>query len=312
MPKFLRTFIVFAFLLLLVLTPSFLLAQNSLTVTIRVGLVNLTLSGQTIPQAQVTIMEHGSVVGTTTADNGGNFSKTLTGLEEGIYQISLYATDFEGETTSTVVYSIALTAGTDTALENIILPSTVFLSETSLAIGDNLRIYGQGVISSTITLLFNGISHSYFSSKTTTADNNGDWEYNFSTDDLNADEYSVFVKISTADGYQSESSKVLSFLLQSRPAITPGASSTTTETTTTTVTVTATPTPGQIFLARIPDFLKFFDIDGSGRIELREIFDSVKLWVDSWHNQQDYNCDLNNDNICNIIDFSILMSYIGR
>ncbi len=318
------------FLLLIIFPRNLLLAQNSLNVTIRVGLVNLTLSGKTSPQAQVTIKKEGAVVGTTTSENNGDFSKTLTGLEEGIHQISLYATDTEGETTSTVNYSIALIAGTDTTLGNIILPSTVFLSDEEIINGDDLEIYGYGAPLSVITIFISNTGGSL--TKTTVVDNNGYWQYIFETSELGEGEGTLYVKLSTTEGYQSEASKTLSFEIQSAPTPTPTPTVTSASTSETTQTgtssiLTPTPVPSPIpfFLAKIPRFLNFFDIDGSGKIEVTEVFASVKAWVDEWRTvlvealgpektrvEEPLRCDLNRDGECNLIDLSILLYYVGK
>jgi len=68
-----------------------------------------------------------------------------------------------------------------------------------------------------------------------------------------------------------------------------------------------------------------FDIDGSGRIEVAEVFASVKAWVDEWRVvvvealepektkvEEPFRCDLNGDGECNLIDLSILLYYVGR
>ena len=68
-----------------------------------------------------------------------------------------------------------------------------------------------------------------------------------------------------------------------------------------------------------------FDIDGSGRIEVAEVFASVKAWVNEWQIavvealepekakvEEPFRCDLNRDGECNLLDFSILLYYVGR
>ncbi len=76
----------------------------------------------------------------------------------------------------------------------------------------------------------------------------------------------------------------------------------------------------------IPPVLKFFDLDESGRIEATEVFTAVKSWVDEWREtlieeiaiaegeifekQEIKKCDINNDDMCNLADFSILLFYV--
>lgn len=103
------------------------------------------------------------------------------------------------------------------------------------------------------------------------------------------------------------------------PASTPATVVTEPTTTTSTITPTPTPTPA------LPRFLRFFDIDGSGRIEVVELFSAVKRWVDEWKSfikediageielaEEFRNCDLNQDGRCDLVDLSILLYYVGR
>lgn len=75
---------------------------------------------------------------------------------------------------------------------------------------------------------------------------------------------------------------------------------------------------------------KNFDADSSGKIEVYELYNTVKTWVEDWkfniEIQTAYakgeiveedvlkpeKCDLNNDGVCNVIDLSILLYYIER
>jgi len=73
-----------------------------------------------------------------------------------------------------------------------------------------------------------------------------------------------------------------------------------------------------------------FDFDSSGKVEVYELYNTVKTWVDDWKINIEVEtayakgeiiedklvrpekCDLNNDNVCNVIDLSILLYYIER
>jgi hypothetical protein len=119
------------------------------------------------------------------------------------------------------------------------------------------------------------------------------------------------------------------------PTPTPTAPASTTSIPTNTLTQTAPSTMPSIILPSpvtpasttrnafsLPPFLQIFDIDGTGKIELAQLYRVVKLWVDDWknileehgHNQITVHktCDINNDKICDMKDFSILMFYVER
>jgi len=87
--------------------------------------------------------------------------------------------------------------------------------------------------------------------------------------------------------------------------------------------VPSTPTPTSISKKpttkpNLPFLIRVFDIDGDDKIEADELFPSIKLWVGEWRNVllkasvEGKKCDLNNDNKCDLKDFSILMYYVGR
>lgn len=296
---------------------SFPVFAESLNVSIRVGETILTFSGKASPEAQITFLEDGAVVGTTQADVNGDFSKSLTYFEEGIRTVGIYATDSQNRTTSTVSYSVSLTLGVNTTVGNVILPATIAISPSSLTAGEILTVSGEAVASSTVNL--------FFSNSTTasaTASSQGVWQYDYDTGGLTAGDYSVYVKVSTGGGYISEQSETKTFSVSvvSTPTITPtptpGPTSTPGPGPTSTPgpAATVTPTPKKaVGLWFLPAMLKIFDINDSGKIELAELCEVVQKWVGLWREKPKITtCDLNHDGKCNLVDFSILMYYVNR
>lgn len=308
--------IVFIFLLLPFSQSEFCYAQTELTVTIGVGDTVLTFSGKTSPGALVTLVENGAVVGTTIADNQGNFSKSLLAQTPGVHLIGIYATDENTLTTPTVNYSVSLTASVETTLSNIILPPTISLSTNALDKGNSLGISGLSVPVSTVTLFISSTT----TTKTVSSGSDGSWSYSLNTGDLEQGDHSVYAKTTVTVGYQSESSTILSFKVNPAPTPTSGPETASTLVSTTAIspavfltsavpTVTIVPT-----IPTIPAILAIFDIDRSGRIELSELFEAVKAWVTEWREKplEEARCDLNGDGKCNLIDLSILLYYVGR
>jgi len=228
------------------------------------------------------VVEGGSVVGTATADGQGNFSKHLLAQTPGIHALGIYSTDRDGLATSTVGYSVSLTAQTETALLSITLPPTISLSTTELRTGGALKISGLTVPSSTVALFISPTAIT----KSVVSSSDGYWEYLLNTAELGVGGYQVYAKTTTSVGYQSETSELLDFAI-----------------------ISAAPT-----LPLLPTTVAFFDADGSGTIELAEIFETVKAWVNQWRigAAGEERCDLNGDGVCNLVDFSILLYYIGR
>ena len=297
-------FIIFLIILCFVF-PVLTKSETELTVSISVGYTTMTFTGRSSPNAQITITEGGVTAGTTLTDSSGLFSKSLLFQEPEVHDYSLYATDTNGTNTSTINYSVSLIAGTETTLSNIILPATVSISGTGIARGDALRIFGLAVPSSTITIFIIGTGTDI--NKTTTSDVNGSWEYSFDTSVLSVGSFYTYVKVSTTDGYQSESSENKNFEMHPAPTATPGLSTgIVTPTITDTAVLTPTPTPGLF------SFLQPFDVDGNGKLEIAEVFDAMRIWVGLWRNNEGKTCDLNNDQICKFFDFSILLYYVER
>lgn len=122
------------------------------------------------------------------------------------------------------------------------------------------------------------------------------------------------------------------------PTATPTQSSSSTSTTsTTTETITTAKKEDNLIKKIIREIdlklkliQKNFDFDSSGKIEVYELYNTVRAWVEDWkfniEIQTAYakgeiveedvlkpeKCDLNNDGVCNVIDLSILLYYIER
>jgi hypothetical protein len=66
-----------------------------------------------------------------------------------------------------------------------------------------------------------------------------------------------------------------------------------------------------IIVAPTLPYLKLFDFDGNGIIDDYEFRQSVLLWGKYWRQyrqgEEELSCDLNDDTVCDIVDFSILL-----
>lgn len=253
--------------------------QTSLTVALAVGDTVFDVFGLVSPYATVTISEGSGVLATTVADGQGTFNQKLYAQTPGVHTYKIYATDRRGVTTATVSYSVSLTAQAETTLGEIVLPPSLQLSSSELNQGDFLTLSGSTPPWATVSLFFTG------GRRTTQviAGEDGSWEYRLEMADLTAgSSYEVSARVSTASGRQSEVSTVLAFKIRS---VTP----------------------------ELPPLLKVFDLDQTGKIEITEVAEVVRRWAESWQKKvSSWICDLNNDGQCTLIDFSILLYYVGR
>lgn len=294
MAKWLRIIFIFPFSLLLFTFPT-ARAQTELTVSMTVGDTSLLISGKTSPEALVTFKEGEATIGTTTAFADGFFSKRFTAQTPGIHTFGIYAKDKSGLASSTITSSLALTAAAETALSNLMLPPTISLDKNTATQGETVKISGMTVPSSTVAIF---IFETRIANVTSSA-TNGAWSYSLDTSSISLGDQSIYAKTTTAEGYQSQTSQTLT--LKVNPA-------------------TALP-PAWVLPPLLPRPVATYDLDGDGRLNFSEMGALIKAWVEDWRQWLAritsptggaISCDLNADGICNLIDFSILLYYIGR
>lgn len=270
-----------------------LVLAESLSVSMTVGSTNITFSGYTSPNSQVVIKEDGSVVGTTTSDSSGNWTKTISVAIPTLHSYDLYATDTLSLSTATVTYSLNVIGNTTTTIDNIVLPPTITSSAYAVS--------GSAYPSSTVTL-----TSSSGDTYSLTVAASGLWTYDLSS--LTGGPYTI-TAVNTVGSYLSINSTSLSFngpTPSSAPASsTPNPSSSSEgsqSTTPPTSSPSPTPTPKQL-----PFFIKLYDTNSDDTLSLSELITIVTNWL-----TKHVPCDLNRDKACNLIDLSILLYYIGR
>lgn len=289
MRYFVPILVTFTFLLF----TTFVFAE-SLSVSMTVGSTNIAFSGYTSPNSQVVIKEDGSVVGTTTSNSIGNWTKTISVSTPTLHSYDLYATDTLSLSTATVTYSLNVIGNTTTNIDNIVLPPTITSSLFTIS--------GSAYPSSTITL-----TSSSGDTYSLTVAASGLWTYDLSS--LTGGPYTI-TAINTVGSYLSINSTSLSFngpTPSSAPASsTPSPSSASSEgspsTTSPSPSPSPTPTPKQL-----PFFIKLYDTNSDDTLSLTELIAIVTNWL-SGH----LPCDLNKDKTCSLVDLSILLYYIGR
>lgn len=297
-------------------------SQELVSTSVEVGDTKLIITGQAFPGAFITITENGIAIGTVTAGPEGNFQKTLFAQEDGNRLIGLTGIDLLGRSTSLAVYSLNLVRGIDNLLSEIILPPTVSLSANEITQGESVNFEGYGPPGAEI-LVFEGKTEI----GRTTADSLGHYLYQYEHVSLSVGNYDFSLKAWLGDR-ESQASQRVVLTVKALPLPTPTTAMVTpaltpvfiSETPTPELTPTLTPT-----LRLLPEFLKPFDINHDGRLNRGEFWPAVEIWVKSWQTfgaelkekglktmAVKHDCDLNRDNFCDLIDFSILLYNIGR
>lgn len=263
---------------------------ESLSVSLQVGSTEVSFSGYTSPNSQVLVKEGTSVIGTTTSDNLGNWTKVITvAIPDTPHTYTLTAIDTSARTTTPLSYNLNVAGNTTTTLDNIVLPPTFAIN--------NHTALGSAYPLATLTL-----SSSNGQTTSTTADSSGNWEI-----DLHSLAFTSSVSLqvtATVGSYLSINTASLAYHpLASAPSPTsesPAPSASTTPSPTTVSTPSFFPSP-------TPFFIPVYDADGNGRLSLDELFEIVKNWLTQY-----LPCDLNRDNVCNLVDLSVLLYYVER
>lgn len=147
--------------------------NGSVTITATVPDCTVTFSGYAPKNSTITFKDSGSVIGTTTANTSGVFTKTIVSTP-GSHDFSMYATDTAGRTTPETFFSgVNLINQTDNPINNIHLPPTIALSKSSIYKGETVSVFGHAAPGSTVHVFVNGVE------KYTAAVPTGDWQYTF-------------------------------------------------------------------------------------------------------------------------------------
>lgn len=92
----------------------------SLTIPFPNGDVRFT--GDAFPNALVTVLDGGAVVGTTTANSTSFFDKTISGLSPTMHTFGIFAQSLDGRKTLTLSFNITVISGMTITVSGILLP----------------------------------------------------------------------------------------------------------------------------------------------------------------------------------------------
>ena len=283
------------------LLSTILVRSESLTVSLVVGVTEVVFSGYTSPSSQIVIKEDGSVVGTTTSDSSGLWTKTVSVAVPTTHTYELYATDASSIASATISYSLSVLGGTTTSISNIVMPPTILLSGTTLS--------GQSYPGSSLTA-----TSDLGDTLTITVPGSGMWSTDLTTW-LTGGPHNISV-VTTVGSFISLSSTSLTYTTPApSPSPTPTPSSTPTSSSTTTSASSSPAATSSPFTSPssaptstpIPYAIEIYDQNQDGRLGLGELISVITSWL-----KQHLPCDLNRDTRCDLIDLSILLYYFER
>ncbi len=313
-----RSLLALVSILSLFLVSSVAYSQSSnFTVSVQVGTTNLVFEGNTSPNSFVSFVEGITTVATTSSDTDGFFTTTLTSYNVPERTIVISSTDTENRTTTGASYTVTLVPGTDTTLSNIILSPTFSVNKTSMySQNDSIIVTGRAVPNAQVQFFIDSIYNSSISSSST-----GTFTVQVYPTGMSAGAHTFYLK-GAVGYYESAATPSQSFTIaqstesggddgdddgedhtsaQDKPAI---------------YTKPVSPTlPTYPGVLQPPPYPQLTDDAGNifltDKLTAENIADYVELWV-KYRNLGTLQCDLNNDNICDLVDFSILMYRVGR
>jgi hypothetical protein len=170
----------------------------SLAISLQVGDTRVIFSGYSSPGAYISITQNSNVIGTTTADSNGAWSKEIVAVNPGIDTFTISGLDTAGRTIQAISYNLNLLPNVYTQVDNISLPPTVSLYNSVLS--------GASYPSSQITLLSSsGDSYS------TLADSLGAWQYSLASTVPGT--FTLTVRSTVLSSYISENSTIISYTI---------------------------------------------------------------------------------------------------
>jgi len=348
--------VVFVGGILLFTNPTNANAQTSITVSLDISDTILRINGLTSPNAHITFIENNAVIGTTQANQQGEYSKDITYPGDGIHTVSFYATNQKGITTSTITITVAVYTHAITTVDNILIPPTIEIDDSvhTTNPNENIIFSGTSAPNTTITLVTGDLS------KQTTTNTQGNWQIAFTGDQFLVGTHTAVAKAQTTSGILSENSEVVTFKINEYIPPEPEPEPKPEEPAETHPESPTQPEDKNI-IEKIIDFIKQdeepqsdcniheylenFDYNGNCFIPKQtvEFVTAVTYWTKNWKEvsnavvnylkgspdikkdlenltpeekqkiqEEVAKCDLNNDLICNLKDFSILLYYTNN
>jgi hypothetical protein len=135
----------------------------------------VTIDGQTFPQATVYFLRDGKIEGQGVADQSGHFNKTFSQLERGTYTWGVYAQDTNQKNSGTYNSVTFINARTFNIVAPVYLSPTI-LATSSIELGTDLVIEGYAIPRLPVRAVMNrqgAAASGQIISGTTTADGNG-------------------------------------------------------------------------------------------------------------------------------------------
>lgn len=239
------------------------------------GVESVIFKGYALPNGKVTLIKNGEVLTTIATQIDGKFEIHLSYLNQGYYNFSLRAEDFQHLKSTLDLHTIYIANNITTIVDGIFIPPTVSTNKIEVKKGDPITIFGYSVPNAEITLsLYKDKEKDIF--KKIIVSGSGNWFINFDSNELNYGEYNIIAKATTVDGLMSPYSSPLSFVVSKKN-----------------------------IKRSVGDYDDFtYDLNHDGHVNLPDF--SILVY---WYKRSGFppKFDFNHDNKIDLIDFSMMI-----
>ncbi|MDB5266279.1 MAG: hypothetical protein JWN89_94 [Parcubacteria group bacterium] len=227
-------------------------------------------SGKAYPGTLVTLLENARIVGTTRSESDASFAVMLDGVNTGAYVFSLFSEDYQGNRSSLVTFSVAVSGAGITYVSNIFIAPTISVDKQQVKQGDPLKVFGQSTPGADIGLTVHSTNELSY---TTHTDSQGIYLFTVDSSKLEFGDHSTQSRafLNTDESFLSKS---LSFQV------------------------------GLKNILAVAGFGLKGDLNGDGKVNLIDF--SIMAY---WYKRANFplKVDLNTDGKINITDFSIMI-----
>lgn len=159
---------------------------------------NVRFTGDAFPNAFITILDGGAVVGTSVANATSFFDKTITGLSPTTHTFGIFGQSLDGRKTLTISFNINVIGGSTTTVGGILLPPIISVPATEKRPATLVQ-NGLARHNSTVTTFTN--SHNAINRQVTT-NSSGEWAVHI-TDILHLGGHTASALVNDGSGNQS-------------------------------------------------------------------------------------------------------------
>ncbi len=234
---------------------------------------DVTLEGRAAPGAAMVFLKDGVIARETTVSQVGDFSEKFTNLQRGTYTWGVYIRDTNGRLSSTYSSTIYLIARTNNIIAPVYISPTIIAATTTVGLGDKIKLSGYAIPLTPVQVIMNAQGNA-LSGKivtgTTTANGNGSWSLELSSDGLAKGTYEAKALSKLLNKDQSLLSPILYIGMGVSPT---------------------------------PDFTNRSDLNKDKKVNLIDFSILLFNWKSS-----DPVSDINQDGTVNLVDFSIMLA----